>query len=168
MLEFGCDNENITQNCQDVPFVVSVSDTLDNELIVVIALSKRGEKGEGSDETDVPGLESLLQKAYPVYEDTENVYEIRFESYIIYQCRNESYTYMDDTEIRKGKYLILFEKSKFLEYYKSVITDVDIGDWKKDRKHYGIYTANHIIDVIANKPPVITRVNGVSVWNKTK
>ena len=104
-------------------------------------------------------VQKILFDSYPVYEDMERVYEIKFESYIIYQCRNESYTYWQKDEVRKGKYLIIFEKSRFLDYYESVIFDFDSDDWKSNRKHYGIYTENHIIDVIANKPPIITKMN---------
>ena len=164
MLKFGSENKEITEKCPNAPFVLSINDNDDNELIVVIALPISGEKGEDLDistypNNDNPEIQKILFNSYPVYEDMERVYEIKFESYIIYQCRNESYTYWQKDEVRKGKYLIIFEKSRFLDYYESVIFDFDSDDWKSNRKHYGIYTENHIIDVIANKPPIITKIN---------
>ena len=101
----------------------------------------------------------MLLDSYPVYEDTEQIYEISFKDYVIYQCRNESYTCWDDSEVRKGRYLIIFEKSKLLDYYESVLFDWDSDETKEKRKHYGIYTEFHIIDVISNTPPTISKIN---------
>ena len=74
--------------------------------------------------------------------------------------RNESYTSWDEYEVRKGNYLILFEKSRLLDYYEDVIFDFDSEEIKKtQRKHYGIYTENHILDIISNEPPKIRRIS---------
>ena len=167
MLAFGTNNDEITA----APFLLSMTDHSDNELSIIIALAKRGEKGEGLDLTGFPPeiankAKDLLLESYPVYEDTEQIYEIRFNDYIIYQCRNESYTCWDDSEVRKGRYLIIFEKSNLLDYYKSVLFDWDDDDTKSKRKHYGIYTENHIIDVISNTSPTITRINSDSTEQK--
>ena len=163
MLEFGVENKEITENCPNAPFVLSINDNEDNQLRIVIALPKRGEMGEGVDLNESTNdfdnkLNEILMQSYPVYEDMNNVYQILFDSYIIYQCRNESYTTYDFDEIRKGKYLIIFEKSRLLDYYKDVIFDFDYEDTKSTRKHYGIYTENHIIDVISNEAPIITKI----------
>lgn len=161
MLEFGTENKEITENVKGAPFVLSIEDNGDNCLKIVIALPKKGKQGEGAEELlvkDNEKLNELIMNSYPVYEDMDNVFEIVFERYIIYQCRNESYTVYDDREIRKGKYLIIFEKSQLLNYYKDVIFDFDGEKNEKNRKHYGIYTENHIIDVISNKPPIISKI----------
>ncbi|MCM1023427.1 MAG: hypothetical protein NC395_05140 [Prevotella sp.] len=161
MLEFGTENREINQNSKCAPFLLSMEDNGDNCLKIVITLPKNGKQGEGAEEllTGNKKLNDLIMKSYPVYEDTDNAYEIIFERYIIYQCRNESYTAYDSSEICKGKYLIIFEKSELLNYYKDVIFDFDSEEDKKNRKHYGIYTENHIIDVISNEPPVISQIS---------
>ncbi len=162
MLEFGTENKEITENSKCAPFALSIEDNDDNCLKIVIALSKSGKQGEGAEELFIKNnkkLNELLMDSYPVYKDTDNVFEITFESYIIYQCRNESYTVWDDYEMRKGNYLIIFERSRLLDYYKNTIFDGDFDKVKQNRKHYGIYTENHIIDVISNEPPVIAKIN---------
>ena len=89
----------------------------------------------------------------------DQVYEIVFENYILYQMRNESYTSWDEYEVRKGRYLIVFERSRLLDYYEDSIFDFDSEETRKtQRKHYGIYTENHILDIISNEPPKIRRI----------
>lgn len=163
MLEFGTENGEINADSSCAPFILSVNDNADNELNIVIALPKRGEMGEGVSlkgypDNDGHKLQEMLIHSYPVYKDMDNVYQISFERYIIYQCRNESYTSYDDSEIRKGKFLIIFDRSRLLDYYKDVIFDFDNEQTKRARKHYGIYTENHIIDVISNIPPTISKI----------
>ena len=156
MLEFGTINEEVNQYSKLAPFVISINDDTDNQLSIDIALP-----APTSEKTnyDNPTINKILANAVQIAPNLGAVYRIKFESYIIYQCRNESYTCDDNTEIGKGKYLIVFEKSKLLDYYESVLFDFDTDSTKAQRKHYGIYTENHIIDVIANEPPTITMQN---------
>lgn len=161
MLEFGTNNAEINESCKLPPFVLSMQDTPDNELVITIALPQIENNNvitERISECDNPRLKEILSAAQPVYEDMERIYEIRFERYILYQCRNESYADSDPSEIVRGKHLVILEKSLLLEYYQKVITDFDYDTEKANRKHYGIYAANHTIDVISNEPPVIIRV----------
>ena len=146
MLEFGNENEEII----DAPFVIEMSDNGDNELRIIIALSARSSKEENIFDDSLE-INKILANSCPIYEDMENLYEIIFENYILYQCRNESYTSYDNCEVRKGNYLIIFEKSRLLDYYEDVIFDFDYESEKSHRKHYGIYTQRHIIDVISNQ-----------------
>ena len=141
-----------------LPFVLKISDSSDNELRIILATAKTGDKKSLS--TGSPKLDDIFVNSELIEPDKQNVYEIVFSDYIIYQCRNESYTAFDDTEIRSGKYLVTFEKSRLLDFYENVIFDFDSIDTKTKRKHYGIISANHIIDVIANEPPIIRKING--------
>ena len=162
MIEFGGDNNKINDKSKTAPFLLSLRDTPDNELHIVIALPMEGEEGAGLENFPEPyksKVEDMLIHSKPVHEDMEQVYEIVFEDYVIYQNRNESYTVWDDYEIRKGKYLIIFEKSRLLDYYEDVLFDFDDEVTKRDkRKHYGIYMENHILDVISNSEPQIRKI----------
>ena len=137
--------------------MLSIKDDPDNRLSIVIALPKNCPAAD-EDIAD-SRLKDILSHSTLVIEDTEQLYEIAFGSYVIYQCRNESYTSYDPTEVMKGKYLVIFERSHFLDYYESVIFDKDTDNEKVCRKHYGIYGENHIIDVISNEPPTIRKIN---------
>lgn len=162
MIEFGGENKEINEKSKTPPFLLELSDDPNNILRVVIAFPKEGEEGENLDDFPEPyksRVEDLLVHSRPVSEDMDQVYEIVFEDYVIYQNRNESYTVWDDYEIRKGNYLIVFEKSRLLDYYEDVLFDFDDKETKRDkRKHYGIYTENHILDVISNSTPIIRKI----------
>ena len=164
MLAFGTDNEEITAECPGAPFLVSMTDHPDNELSIIISLAAKGDEDEALNLTRYPQetadkLKDLLRDSYPICEDPERIYQIHFRDYVIYQCRNESYTYGDSSEIRIGKYLTVYEKSKFLDYYESVLFDFDDHDTKSKRKHYCIDTVNHVIDIISNSPPTISKIH---------
>lgn len=162
MIEFGGENKEINEKCKTAPFLLSLQDAPDNVLKIVIAFPMEGEEGADLENFPEPyksRVEDMLIHSRPVYEDMEQVYEIVFEDYVIYQNRNESYTVWDDYEIRKGNYLIIFEKSRLLDYYEDVLFDFDDEETKRDkRKHYGIYTENHILDVISNSEPRIRKL----------
>lgn len=94
-------------------YLEQLVDTSDNEITIIISQMKKialsvdtlaNEKNEK--------VRELLSKSNQLASDGTQTYRIHFKSYIMYQVRNESYTYSNDSEIRRGKGLILFEKSK--------------------------------------------------------
>lgn len=148
------------------PFLVSLSDGFEGELRIIIAAAELGETGGkmpdsiGGDTVTGKALRGILADAQPIEIDENRLYEILFRDYIIYQIRNESFCSYDPEEISYGKHLMIFERSKLLSQL-SVATDAKQlgggsyypGEWK----HYGIYTQDHIIDVISHSPPDVSR-----------
>lgn len=61
-------------------------------------------------------LEQILSRCRPIEANPEQSFEIIFENYIMYQVHNESFCSYDSEEIRSGKFIIVFEKSKLLDY----------------------------------------------------
>ena len=94
----------------------------------------------------------------PLCPDENAKIELIFENYLLYQVRNESYCVFDADEVRGGTYLCTFERSKLLDYLPRAI-DVhlipDGTDAPASRKHYGIYTQNQIIDIVAPSEPTV-------------
>ena len=153
------------------PFLVSLSDGLQEELHIIIADAVVGNLGDnipnfgGTDKDTKQMLHKILEKSRPIEVNEQCTYEICFHDYIIYQVRNESFSSYDSEEIRHGRYLILFEKSKLLSHL-CTVTDAQRFDdgsyYPGEWKHYGIYTQNHIIDVIAlNEPDVSMIIKGL-------
>ena len=147
------------------PFLLSLSDGLQEELRLVIAGAKVGEEGskipelDEMDETTREALHTVLAKTQPIEADEECLYEICFHDYILYQIRNESFASCDPEAVGHGRYLIVFEKSEALSHLQ-VVTDAQVFDdgsrYPGTWTHYGIYTQNHIIDVIAQDLPEIS------------
>lgn len=84
--------------------------------------------------------------------------QIEIKSYIMHLTRNESYTVWDDYEIRKGNYLVIFEKSRLIDFYDLAIAHTEDYSYPGEGIHYGIYTCDHIIDIIADSTPIITKI----------
>ncbi len=87
------------------------------------------------------------------------VYEIEISDYIMHLTRNELYTSWDDYEVRKGRYFVIFEKSRLIDFYDNVVMHTVDYDWPGKGVHYGIYTEMLLIDVITTVPPIIRRVS---------
>lgn len=149
------------------PFLISLSDGLQEELRITIAGAKVGNMGgnlsdfEETDKTTKQALREILAKTRPIEVNEHQFYEILFHDYIMYQIRNESFSSYDPKEVGQGRYLITFEESQFLSYLQ-VATDAQMFDdgsyYPGKWVHYGIYTQNHIIDVIAQDVPDILEV----------
>lgn len=84
--------------------------------------------------------------------------QIEINNYIMHLTRNESYTVWDNYEIRRGNYLVVFEKSRLIDFYDLVIAHTEDYSYPGRGMHFGIYTCDHIIDIIANSIPVITKL----------
>ena len=156
-LEFGGNNEHLGK----FAFVLKIED-VDNELKIIFSGSAEGEKGTNIDDELDENLKQLLKESTPIYPSEDHVYEIVFSNYIIYQVRNESYCSWDDYEIRKGRHLIIFEKSRLLDYFQ-IVTDscqTEDGDfYPGEWKHYGVYGEDHIIDIITHENPIIKKIS---------
>ncbi len=143
MLEFGGENLEIKEKNYPGPFLLSLSD--DENLTLRVVISFREDA------------------------DTDLVYEIVFEHYILYQMRNESFTSLDKYEVRKGNWLLIFEKSRLLDHIADYVDHYILDSvYSRDEiRHYGIYTENHILDVISVKPPAVRKITGSEVNKNT-
>ena len=129
------------------PFLMSLSDGLQEELHIVIAAAEVGDVGsnipdfEGVNESTRQALHEILADTQPIEANERRLFEICFHDYIIYQIRNESFWSGDPHEVRHGKHLITFEKSKLLSHLEE-ITDaqqLDDGSFYPGKwAHYGI------------------------------
>lgn len=157
MIGFG--NDDISTS--SAPFLIKAEEGYDNCIRFIISLACKDEKGSDKNNTGIKELDRILHKAAPIYPDENETYEIVFEDYILHQTRNESYCSIDEYEIQKGKYFIIFEKSRLLDTLPA-ITDCQTcsdgsvypGRWS----HYGIYCQDHIIDIISHNEPTIRKL----------
>ena len=139
------------------PFLSVLEESPDNELHIRINAAFVGEmEPEMLDGLDQPEA-SVVAKCRPI-QPSSRVIDIRFENYIMYQVRNESFCQFEPKSIRNGNYLATYEQSKLLEYL-SVATDVQQGDdgsfYPAPWVHYAIFTQNQVIDIISHCAPVL-------------
>lgn len=142
------------------PFLCKLEEADDNELHITIMGATTGGCADVHEVCENTALEQILSHCKPIEANPEQSFEIIFENYIMYQVRNESFCSFDSEKIRSGKFMIVFEKSKLLDYL-MVSTDacqLDDGTfYPGEWKHYGIYTQSHIIDVVALDEPRVVR-----------
>ena len=151
MIKFGKKYKN-----DNMPYILNINDNIDNVLKIIVSLPYSGEKGSEAINTGNKDLDKILKKAYPVLIDYNEIYEITFESYIMYQTRNESFAYPDENSKVLGEYFTIIKNSSYLKMVKSITFYNDIFDDKY--MHYGIFSWNHVIDIISAEEPKIVKL----------
>lgn len=151
MIKFGKKYKN-----DNMPYILNINDNVDNVLKIIVSLPYSGEKGSEASNTGNKDLDEILKKAYPVLIDYNEIYEITFESYIMYQTRNESFTYPDEKSKVLGEYFTIIKNSSYLKMVKSITFYYDMfGD---KYTHYGILSRNHVVDIISAEEPKIVKL----------
>ena len=151
MIKFGKKYKN-----DNMPYILNINDNVDNALKIIVSLPYSGEKGSEASNTGNKDLDEILKKAYPVLIDYNEIYEITFESYIMYQTRNESFAYPDENSKVLGEYFTIIKNSSYLKMVKNITFYNDIFDDKYI--HYGIFSWNHVIDIISVEEPKIAKL----------
>ena len=140
------------------PFLSALEESPDNELHIRINAAFVGEGESGMPDGLSDPVADVVSKCRPI-RPSGRVIDIRFENYILYQVRNESFCHFEHKSVRQGNYLATYEKSGLLEYMLTV-TDVQQGDdgsfYPAPWKHYAVFTQNQVIDIISHCEPVLT------------
>lgn len=139
-------------NCgPDAPFLRELREGGENELRLTIRCARPAPEVP-PETTGRPPLDRILRRCTPILPDPAREMEIVFPDYLLYQVRNESFCSFDPSEVRQGRYLCIFQRSKLLEHL-TAVTDSALlpAPWT----HYGIFTQNQIIDVISQTEPQV-------------
>ncbi len=76
-----------------------------------------------------------------------------------YLKEGNGYRYLPKEKIDKVTDVIV-KRSRLLDFYEELLFDFDDDEIKMNkRRHYGIYTENHILDVISNSKPRIQKID---------
>ncbi|MCH1949685.1 hypothetical protein MCJ35_10785 [Enterocloster sp. OA13] len=106
----------VLEQLKHAPFLCKLEEADDNELHITIMSATTGGCADVHEVCENTALEQILSHCKPIEANPEQSFEIIFENYILYQVRNESFCSYDADEIRSGKFMIVFEKSKLLDY----------------------------------------------------
>jgi len=142
MIKFG----EKYKNDDILPYILKICDSTNNILKIIVTLPLLGEKGSEVSNTGNKELDEILKESY----------EIVFENYIMYQIRNESFANPDENSKILGKYFMIIKNSSYLKMVKNITFYNDIFDDKY--MHYGIFSWNHVIDIISAEEPKIAKL----------
>ena len=139
------------------PVLSVLEESPDNELHIRINAASVGKlEPEMLDGLSAP-VANIISGCKPI-QPSSRVIDIRFDNYILYQVRNESFSRFD-RKARQGKYLATYDQSVLLDYL-AEMTDVQQGDdgsfYPAPWKHYSVFTHNQVIDIISHVEPVLT------------
>ena len=152
MIKFG----EKYKNDDILPYILKICDGTNNILKIIVTLPLLGEKGFEVSNTGDKELDEILKESYPVLINYNEIYEITFESYIMYQTRNESFAYLDENSKVLGEYFTIIKNSSYLKMVKSITFYYDMfGD---KYTHYGILSWNHVVDIISAEEPKIVKL----------
>ena len=135
-------------------YLTAITEPEDNVLLLRIEEARVGSPAEDLtiNGKTISGLQNI--------ESSEScaAYEIRFDTYVSYSVRNESFTSIDEYEQHDGRLFCIYTQSRFLDYVKSSTFASD--DYPGSFTHYGFNCLNHIVDVASCDPPSIEMVRG--------
>jgi hypothetical protein len=89
-------------------------------------------------------------------ESTERsrTFELRWNQYIAYSVRNESFALQDDSELHlSGRLIRLYSKSHFLDYISRATLASE--QYPGPYTHVRILSENHVVDVVSTQAPEI-------------
>jgi len=115
-----------------------------------------GRLGEPED-CEIAGI--VLKDSRPVLADRANaIYRLTFHEYAAYSITNESCTEWDDYGEWTGTTVRQYSRSRFLEYVKEAT--IAEGFFSGPLLHYELVCLDHIVDVVANAPPIVEKLTG--------
>ena len=145
-------------------FLERLTDSDANELTIIFSKSIMRKPTSEENKAAANGNEALLKilnGTMSIDPDPEQVYKVYFDDYILYQTRNERFCMFDPDEARIGKGLIIYEKSKLLDHlytFTPFLLEGEDGYPGGVWKHYQIITAQHVVDVVSHREPVIEKI----------
>jgi hypothetical protein len=88
--------------------------------------------------------------------DASRIFEILWESYVIYSVRNESFASNDERDVSVGRRFRIHSKSRFLDFAR--LSTFASEGYPRPIQHIGVKCEDHIVDVASTNDPRITRL----------
>lgn len=135
-------------------YLTSIYEPQDNVLIVDIERCKIDEISEDI----IIGDDVVLENCHSIdIDETLPVLRFKFDWYIAYSVRNESFTVMDEYEVYKGNAFRIYSRSRYIDFIE--LSTIASNDYPGPFKYYGIIALNHIVDIISTDAPTVTLIN---------
>jgi hypothetical protein len=133
-------------------YVTHLSEPAENELRIVVTEGVLGKQAA----IEFAGHD--LGEGRPIEITNESrSFEIKWDSYVAYAVRNESYWKEEDGELPLGDHLYRRYASAFERY----VTETTFADdeYPGPLEHWSLDTLNHIVDVIGVDAPRVTKLH---------
>jgi hypothetical protein len=137
-------------------YLTAIGEPAENQLRIVVAEGLLGDPTR----IDFDGIDLGVGRPI-ILTDESRSYELRWDNYVAYAVRNESYWKEEDGELPRGSMLERRFNSAFLRYV-SETTFAD-DDYPGPLEHWSLTTLNHCVDVVCvGSPRVLAAVSGTS------
>jgi hypothetical protein len=135
-------------------YLRSIYEPEDNVLLFIV--QEAGAHGQPKDiqigDVTISGTRDVMS------DESDLAYQIVFSNYISYAVTNESYTVVDETEVRNGRLFCRYTQSHFLKFIQA--STFATQDFPGPFTHYQVNCLNHTIDVVSTSEPEIKVIDG--------
>jgi hypothetical protein len=127
-------------------YLTYIGEPSENQLRIVVAEGLLGETSK----IDIDGVD--LGEGRPILvTDHSRSFELRWDNYVAYAVRNESFWKGEGDELPRGKMLERRFDTAFFQYV-SATTFAD-DEYPGPLEHWSLTTLNHCVDVVSVGPP---------------
>jgi hypothetical protein len=127
-------------------YLTAMEEPSENQLRIVVAEGLLGEPAK----IDIDGVD--LGEGRPILVTCESrSFELRWDNYVAYAVRNESFWKGEGDELPRGKMLERRFDTAFFQYV-SATTFAD-DEYPGPLEHWSLTTLNHCVDVVSVGPP---------------
>lgn len=127
-------------------YLTDIGEPSENQLRIIVAEGLLGEPTK----IDIDGVD--LGEGRPILvTDESRSFELRWDNYVAYAVRNESFCKGEDDELPRGKMLERRFDTAFFQYV-SATTFAD-DEYPGPLEHWSLTTLNHCVDVVSVGPP---------------
>ena len=104
-------------------------------------------------------VERLYTSANAIRVDKSVIWRIVFDDYVAFQVLNESYDGAPEGPVYRNRKFRIFDASMYLDHVRCTALVKEVAELYSDgdpARHYGIWSLNHIVDVVSCKAPEIS------------
>lgn len=127
-------------------YLTDIGEPSENQLRIVVVEGLLGEPTK----IDIDGVDLGEGRSILVTDESRS-FELRWDNYVAYAVRNESFCKGEDDELPRGKMLERRFDTAFFQYV-STTTFAD-DEYPGPLEHWSLTTLNHCVDVVSVGPP---------------
>lgn len=150
----------------DNPFITSIHEQADNSLVINICAGLVEAISPEQHQKDLEAAQNPWERfqasSKAIVIDESLIFRINFADYIAYQVLNESLDGAPEGPVYNDGKFKIFNQSPYLDYVRgcALMEVAAICSDNRPPLHYGLWSLNHLVDVVSCKEPKITVLSG--------